>query len=600
MPNLVTNKFKIHNSEQFIESLSETSATNLYLFIGKVNAWDDESTAPAPTDSVSNTSYDYWRSMIAAKKVTSADVSHVIPRINWESNTNYTAYSHTNNDQSANNFYVVTDILNVYKCIQNNVANGSSSIKPTGTGTGLIELSDGYKWKYMYTISPQDTLKFTTTDYIPVKKVGSVNDGTLQYTVEQSSIDGAIDVINRTSNGDFLAQFTGTPTDSTGVETRDFVVGEIITGEESGNKGVVISYSTGANTLTYFPNANALFTSSEIVVGNTSGAQATLSTSILSTYKFEENTFSSVTNTTTLQLATDANTTADSVYVGSTLYITNNAGRGEQSKISGYDAALRRVTVETPFTITPNTASGYTISPSVTITGDGLNAKARSVGNTSFGVKEILVTNKGLEYTTATVTISANSSHGTGANAQVIIGPVGGHGFNAIEELAGNRVLVDSRVSGNESGFFTTENEFRQVGLLRDPVQSANANAFFTSDLADQASKITLASVSGTFQSDETVYQGDSLSNSTANGVVIDFLNNNRLRLNQVQGTFVSNSTVSSVTGETSGATATIVTDGVANPDMKPYNGDILYIENRTNVTRATNQIEDFKIVLEF
>ena len=40
--------------------------------------------------------------------------------------------------------------------------------------------------------------------------------------------------------------------------------------------------------------------------------------------------------------------------------------------------------------------------------------------------------------------------------------------------------------------------------------------------------------------------------------------------------------------------------NGVSNPDMKPYSGDILYIENRTNVTRATNQIEDFKIVLEF
>ena len=38
--------------------------------------------------------------------------------------------------------------------------------------------------------------------------------------------------------------------------------------------------------------------------------------------------FHRVTNTTTLQLATDANTTSDSVYVGSTLYITNNAGRG--------------------------------------------------------------------------------------------------------------------------------------------------------------------------------------------------------------------------------------------------------------------------------
>ena len=600
MPNLVTNKFKIHNAEQFIESLSETSATNLYLFIGKVNAWSDENDPPAPTDSIANTSFDYWRSMISAKKITSADVSHIIPRINWESNTAYTAHSQSNNEQSANNFYVVTDQLNVYKCLQNNVANGASTIKPTGTGTGLIELSDGYKWKYMYTISPQDTLKFTTSEYIPVKKIGAINDGTNQYTVEQSAIDGAIDVINRTSNGDYFAQFSATPTDSTGVEVRDFVVGEVITGQSSGNKGVVITYSSGANTLTYFPNANALFTSSEIVVGNTSGAQATLSADIISTYKFEQNVFSSVTNTTTLQLATDANTTTDSVYVGSTLYITNNAGRGEQSVISTYDAALRRVTVQNAFTITPNTSSGYTISPTITINGDGVDAKARSIGNSSFGVQEILVTNKGLNYTTATVSITANGSHGTGANAEVIIGPVGGHGFNAIEELAGNRVLVDSRITGNESGFFTTENEFRQVGLVRDPLQSANANAFYTSDLADQASKITVREVAGTFQADEVVFQGDTLANSTANGVVIDFLNNNKVRLNQVSGTFVSNSTVNSITGNTSGATATIVANGVSSADMKPYSGDILYIENRTNVTRATNQIEDFKIVLEF
>ena len=81
---------------------------------------------------------------------------------------------------------------------------------------------------------------------------------------------------------------------------------------------------------------------------------------------------------------------------------------------------------------------------------------------------------------------------------------------------------------------------------------------------------------------------------------MIDFLNNNKLRLNQVQGTFVSNSTVNTVTGNTSGASATVVANGVTSPDMKPYSGDILYIENRTNVTRATNQIEDFKIVLEF
>ena len=68
MPNLVTNKFKIHNAEQFIESLSETSATNLYLFIGKL-MHGVMRTITSPTDSIANTSFDYWRSMISAKKL---------------------------------------------------------------------------------------------------------------------------------------------------------------------------------------------------------------------------------------------------------------------------------------------------------------------------------------------------------------------------------------------------------------------------------------------------------------------------------------------------------------------------------------------------
>ena len=600
MPNLVTNKFKIHNAEQFIESLSETSATYLYLFIGKVEVWDDESNAPAPTDSVSNTSFDYWRSMIAAKKLSSADVSHIIPRVNWQTSTSYSAYSHTTNDLFANNFYVVTDDLNVYKCLQNNIANGVSTIKPTGTSSGLIELTDGYKWKYMYTISPQEILKFTTSEYIPVKKIGNLNDGSAQYSVEQASVDGSIDIINRTSNGNFLIELSAGPTDVTGNENRDFVVGEILTGSSSGNKGTVISFDSGANSLVYFPNGNSLMSNSEIIVGNTSGAQATLSQDVVSSYKFTENVFASVTNTTVLQLSTDANTTSDSVYVGSTLYITNNAGRGEQSTITAYDSSLRRVTIATAFTVSPNTSSGYTIGPTITISGDGQNAKARAVGNSSFGVKEILVTNKGTNYTSATVNVSANSSHGSGATATPIISPVGGHGFNSIEELGGNRVMLDSRITGNESGFFTTENEFRQVGLVRDPLQSANTSAFFTSDLADQSTKLTVSSVAGQFQSDEKVYQGDTLETSTANGVVIDFLNNNRLRLNRVQGTFVSNTTTFSVSGNDSGATASIVANGIANGDMKAYSGDVLYIENRTSVTRSSNQIEDFKIVLEF
>ena len=147
-----------------------------------------------------------------------------------------------------------------------------------------------------------------------------------------------------------------------------------------------------------------------------------------------------------------------------------------------------------------------------------------------------MVTNKGLNYTTASITISANSSHGSGANAEVVIGLIGGHGFNAIEELAETEFwLIQESLEMNQ-GFLQLKMNLDKVGLVRDPLQSANANAFFTSDLSDQSTKITISQVGGTFQADEVVFQGDSLSNSTANGVVIDFLNNNKLRLNQVQG----------------------------------------------------------------
>ena len=93
MPALVTNKFRLHNAKQFVEAFDEVSFssggtvtdssgllnTNMYLFIGKVTAWDDDTTPPTPTDAVANTYYDNWRDMIAAKKITSSDVSHTIP-----------------------------------------------------------------------------------------------------------------------------------------------------------------------------------------------------------------------------------------------------------------------------------------------------------------------------------------------------------------------------------------------------------------------------------------------------------------------------------------------------------------------------------------
>jgi len=593
MARLVTTKFKVHNAEQFVESLGETSATNLYLFIGNVQEWDDENSPPAPNEAVANTLYSYWDQMIAAKKVTPADVKHVITRYNWQSNTAYTAYAHTNPDQLSNNFYVTTEDLNIYKCLQNNLSNGASTIKPTGTGTAVIEIADGYKWKYMYTITSQDTLKFVTSEYIPVQKSVDAR----QIAVEDATIDGQIDIINKTGNGDFKIEFTAGPKNSSG-DDQDFISDEILIGQTSNQYGTLVSFTSAANNLTYATSTgNTKFVSGEIVLGQTSNSRATISTEPVSTYKFDSGLFASVTNSTVMQLSTGANNSLNGLYVNSTVFVVNNAGQGEQTTITQYDALLQKITVFPAFTVTPNTVSGYEVTPSISINGDGSTFKGRARGNATHGVTEVVVSQQGRGFTVAGSTIYANSSHGTGANATVIIGPVGGHGKNAIEELGGTRILIDTRISGNESGRFTTSNDFRQVGLLRDPLQSANTLAFFTESLSDQSTTLKVGAIAGSFQSDEKVYTGTSLENSTANGVVVDFLNNNTLRINEVKGSF-ADATV--VTGATTSSTGTISANGIAQPGMKPYSGDVLYIENRAKITRLQNQVEDFKIVLEF
>ena len=54
------------------------------------------------------------------------------------------------------------------------------------------------------------------------------------------------------------------------------------------------------------------------------------------------------------------------------------------------------------------------------------------------------------------------------------------------------------------------------------------------------------------------------------------------------------------IIGENSGATAQIANNGYTGPGIKPYTGDILYVENREKVTRLNDQVENYKIVLEF
>ena len=97
MAAIVTNKFRLNNALQFYESFGEASPTVYYLFVGRPQPFGaatgggTDSAPPTPIDNVVDEMM-YFRDMIAAKKITSSDVSYACPRHNWTTGTVYDYY----------------------------------------------------------------------------------------------------------------------------------------------------------------------------------------------------------------------------------------------------------------------------------------------------------------------------------------------------------------------------------------------------------------------------------------------------------------------------------------------------------------------------
>lgn len=224
MAAIITSKFRIHNAQSFKEGFSEAAPTNMYLGIGRPQSWTSDNSPDTPVDTVADEFY-YWQDMLAVKRVQSSDVSHAIPRRDWTSGQYYDVYRHDYDGVTTGvnissgggttptnlfdaNFFVITDEYNVYKCLSNTDTNNdvvASTTKPTGTSTSAITTADGYVWKYMYTISPADVIKFVSTDFIPVKTLasdpGSTDSYYSQWLVQNSAVDGSIDNILVTAGG---------------------------------------------------------------------------------------------------------------------------------------------------------------------------------------------------------------------------------------------------------------------------------------------------------------------------------------------------------------------------------------------------------------
>jgi hypothetical protein len=205
MAAIITNKFRINNAEQFTESFSEASAETYYLFIGRAHSWASDAdvqgntiaegtdaSPPTPNDGVTDEFY-AWDDMLGAKIIASTDVSRVIPRRNWTTGTTYDMYEHNISSSNAaasgatnlwdSSFVVMNSSYAVYKVIENDGAT-ASTVEPTSTSNSIFSTSDGYRWKYMYSLTSAETLNFMSTDFIHAST---------DSTVSAAAVDGALD-----------------------------------------------------------------------------------------------------------------------------------------------------------------------------------------------------------------------------------------------------------------------------------------------------------------------------------------------------------------------------------------------------------------------
>jgi hypothetical protein len=152
--------------------------------------------------------------MLAAKNVTSSDVSYAVPRRNWANGDTYDMYdddisSSSTTTSGASNlydstFYFMTSDYRVYKVLDNNAGAAYSGAEPTSTSSSPFELG-GYVLKYMYAITTSEAAKYLTSDFIPVS-----NDS----TITAAATDGGIESLKITAgtgytNGTYYAAIYG-------------------------------------------------------------------------------------------------------------------------------------------------------------------------------------------------------------------------------------------------------------------------------------------------------------------------------------------------------------------------------------------------------
>ena len=245
-----------------------------------------------------------------------------------------------------------------------------------------------------------------------------------------------------------------------------------------------------------------------------------------------------------------------------------------------------------------NAGSGYTSAPTVNISGNGTGAKATAFINGGSVSKIEMKDSSGVKvygtgYDFANVTLTGGG--GLGATAVPIITFKNGLGADPRDDLKSTAIMFNVKPDGNEDSDWVTNNDFRQIMLIRNIKDSANGNVF-TGNTGTTLKRMDISSINTAFTRDQTIVGATSGAKA-----VIDNLDANSIFYHQNEATgFSAFQDGEIVTEQNADGEATIDSASVPNArDCDPATGQILYIDNRAAITRSDNAAEDIKIIIQ-
>ena len=219
-----------------------------------------------------------------------------------------------------------------------------------------------------------------------------------------------------------------------------------------------------------------------------------------------------------------------------------------------------------------------------------------------------------------------------------IIPPSRGHGYDLYKELGTDKLLIYARFDDSTKDF-PTDTKFAQISIIKNPT-SIGSTAVFTANNFSSVNAIKIISPTGTPVIGEKIEQ--TVTGGTAKGYIVSYDNDTKVIKYYQDRTLVFNPTIgdqtdyvgltndskvlsfessaqqisassgfkASVDQNFSGISTTsnnkVVSlgvnfeNGLANPEINKGSGEVVYLDNRSTISRNSRQKEDIKIILEF